>query len=165
MKKLLPVLPLILGVGALLTALVIPLAAAAIVRSARQVYLLTPHDKDTVEVNKFMFDTKPEDPAYDRKLMEIYGLPGERKEPVLFVDESKLVYPAGKEKRPDLVFLAVDKAKGENPWQTKIIEFGAHMMRGGAVITGAFFLVLFVFLLAARPALPGRSPAADVAAH
>lgn len=156
-KKL--ILP-VLGVGAILVGLLIPLIAGGLVSSAREVYLLTPHDKTTVEVNQFMFDAKPEDPGYDRKLMEIYGLPGERKEPVLFVDESKLVYPAGKDKRPDLVFLPVDKTKGENPWQAKSIQFGAQMLKSGAVITGALFLCLALLFCAAKAAPPARSPAA-----
>ncbi|HEX7898749.1 MAG TPA: hypothetical protein VF950_13380 [Planctomycetota bacterium] len=137
-----------LGIGAIVTGLlVVPLVAAALKSGAVEVYQLTPHDKDTVEVNKFMFDTKPEDPDYDRKLMEIYGLPNQNKDVLILIDKSKLVYPAGKnadgsEKRPDLAFYPVEKP----PLQAKTVDFFAPLVRIGALTVGALFLVLWYVL-------------------
>lgn len=162
MKKL--ILP-VLGLGAILTGLVvIPLVAAGIKRGAKDIMILTPHAPDVVTVNREMWDFDAPDPAktenYDHKLLQVYGIP-HGKEKLVFVDESKLVYPAGKEKRPDLFFLPVDKQKGENPWQLKTVDFGAKLVRGGAVEVGMVFLVLFLLFQLAAPAPPGRSPAAD----
>jgi len=153
-KKL--ILP-VLGVGALLTAAAIPLVASAVKSGAVEVYLLLPHqDKGTIEVNEFMFDAKPDDPDYDKKLMQVYGVPTEKKEAVI-VDKSKLV--AAKQK-PSLVWLPVDKTKGENPLQAKTVDFVAKLAAGGAVQVGALFLILALLFACATPAPPARSPAA-----
>jgi hypothetical protein len=150
-----------LGIGAILTGLVIvPIVAGAIKSGAVDVYLLTPHAPDVVTVNRELWDFDTPDPKttkdYDRKLMEIYGLPNENKDSLVFIDKSKLVYPAGKnkdgtEKRPDLVFLPVDKQKGENPLQAKSVDFFARLIRIGAVIFGGVSLALWYLLKLRRP--------------
>jgi hypothetical protein len=150
-----------LGVGAILTGLVIvPIVASVIKSGAVDVYLLTPHAPDVVTVNRELWDFDTPDPKttkdYDRKLMEIYGLPNESKDSLVLIDKSKLVYPAGKnkdgtEKRPDLVFLPVDKQKGENPLQAKSVDFFARLIRIGAVILGGVLLALWYLLKLRRP--------------
>jgi hypothetical protein len=167
MKKL--ILP-ILGVGAWIVAALIPLIAEQIKKDATDVYYLTPHKPETVGINKDLWDFDPpdpkKDPKYDRKLMEIYGVLGSEKTPTVFLDRSKLVYPAGKnpdgtQKRPDLYFLPVDKSKGENPFQVKTVDMGAKFLTGGAVITGTLFMVLFLMLRLSAPVRGARPAAAD----
>lgn len=156
-----------LGVGALVVGLaVVPIVAAVVKRGAMEVYILSPHAPDVVSVNRDLWNFDPPDPAktpnYDRKLMEIYGIPNESKDKLVLVDKSKLVYPAGKnpdgsEKRPDLAFLPVDKQKGENPWQVKTVDFVLPFVMGGAVAVGLAFLGLaYVLKLRRRRAESAR---------
>ena len=152
-----------LGIGAIVTGLVVvPLVASAIRSTAVEVYQLTPHAPDVVSVNLDMWNFDNPDPAktadYDRKLMKNYGLPNESKDVLLLVDKSKLVYPAGKDKRPDLVFLPVDKQKGENPLELKTLDFLAPLVRIGALVVGALFLVLW-YVLKLRRQKAGAAPA------
>lgn len=160
-----------LGIGAILTGLVVvPLVASGIRSTAVEVYQLTPHAPDVVSVNLDMWNFDNPDPAktenYDRKLMGNYGLPNENKDVLLLVDKSRLVYPAGKnkdgtEKRPDLVFLPVDKQKGENPLELKTLEFAAPLVRIGALIAGGVFLLLnFMIKKFRKPASTAPPPAA-----
>lgn len=166
MKKF--ILP-VLGLGAWVTAALLGPIAAGITSGATEVLFLTPHKPEVVSVNKDLWDFDPPDPKtpnYDRKLIEVYGLVGSTKEKVVGLDRSKLLFPAGKnkdgtEKRPDLFVLPVDKEKGENPLQAKTVEFVAHLLRGGAVIVGAGFLILWALGILSAPAAAGRSPASD----
>lgn len=154
-----------LGIGAILTGLVgVPLAAGAIRSTAVEVYQLTPHAPDVVSVNLDLWNFDNPDPAktpnYDRKLMGNYGLPNENKDVLVLVDKSKLVYPAGKDKRPDLVFLPVDKQKGENPLELKTVDFVAPLVRIGALIVGALFLGLHFILKKIRGRASSAPPPA-----
>lgn len=157
-----------LGIGAIVTGLVVvPLVASLLKSGAVTVYQLTPHAPDVVVVNRDLWNFDPPNPAttkdYDRKLMEIYGIPNENKDVLVLVDKNKLVYPAGKnadgtEKRPDLVFLPVDKQKGENPLELKTVEFAAPWVRLGAVIVGATFLGLHFLIKKIRSRRPSTAP-------
>ena len=123
MKKL--ILP-VLGIGAWGVLLAATLIARSLTDQAQEVYLLIPHaDKTVVETNEFLFDTKPDDPKYERKLLEIYGIPTETKEKIL-IDPSKIQRP--KKDRPDIAYFAVDKEKGENPWQLKTVLLIARVV-------------------------------------
>lgn len=142
---------LILAIGAFLTGMaIIPLVGAYIRGTAVQVYQLTPHAPEAVSVNLDMWNFDTPDPAktpdYDHQLMKIYGIPNEKKDVLVLIDKSKLVYPAGQDKRPDLVFLPVDKQKGDEPLQLKTVDFVSGYVRIGAWIVGMVFIVLhFVF--------------------
>ena len=154
-----------LGIGAILTGLlVVPLVASAIRKTAVEVYQLTPLAPEAVTVNLDMWNFDNPDPAktpdYDRALMKNYGIPNQNKDVLVLVDKSKLVYPAGKEKRPDLVFLPVDKQKGENPIELKTVDFFAPLVRIGALIVGAVFLALHFLLKKIRGRASSAPPPA-----
>ncbi len=155
MKKF--ILP-VLGLGAWLTAALIGPIAAQITKDAREVYFLVPHaDPAVVEFAEFSFEAKPGDPDYDKKVLGIYGVPFADKELVI-VDPSRLKHPKLK---PELAYVPVGSDKDERPWQVKTIRLVAAKLRGGAVITGSLFLILFLLMQAAAPALGARSAAAD----
>lgn len=118
--------------------------ARAITSGAKEVYLLTPHAAELVQVNKELYDGS----KTPKTVMQIYGLPGEEPEKVVFVPEEKLVRPP---ENPDVVFLPVDKSKGENPLQAKTVEFVAKYAVGGGVL-GAVLCLLGLLLV--RPAKP-----------
>ena len=152
----------ILGVGALLTSLLVAPIAAAVQSNAIEVYSLTPHDEKLVNVNKGLWEFDSPDPAttpdYERKLMQIYGLVGKEKEKFLFVDPRRLFYP-DKEKRPHLVLLPLGK-DDKRPLEAITVDFVATRLRGGAVMTGLFFFLIFGLTHAAAPAPSARGAGA-----
>lgn len=145
-----------LGLGAWVVALLIQPIAEGVKSGAVDVYLLIPHqDKNTVEANEFLFSAKPTDPDYDKQIMQIYGVPTEKREKVL-VDASKIVHA---KQKPGLAWLPVDKTKGENPLQAKTVDFVAKLLSAGAVETGMLLLVTFLMFKLAAPAPGARSAA------
>lgn len=76
---------------------------------------------------------------------EIYGVPGERKLRVVFVDEDRIVTPK-EDKR--LHLLLIDKQKGENPLQVKTLYFVAWRAMAGLLAAALLGLGLFFFLRA-----------------
>ncbi len=148
-----------LGLGAWVVAALIPLIATSVANGAHDLWIVAPHaDKGAERMAKDDFKSaKPSDPDYAKKVLNLYGSPYEDKQR-LVVSASKIVRPAEK---PDLAFIFVDKTKGEDPLQAKMVLFFATYLKGGAVITGALFLVLWMLSLWAAPAKGARLASAE----
>jgi len=120
--------------------------------TARELTFVTPFEEKQVRINRGMFKMDlPErsDPDWKRKVMEIYGLPNDRPDVVVFV-------PAGRVTRPpedrSIAFLTVDKDKGENPWQLKTFFFAAKWGTFAALGAGLLLLAAWAALRRRRPA-------------
>lgn len=108
--------------------------------TARELVFVTPFEEKQVRINRGMFkmdlpDRK--DPEWKRKVMEIYGLPNDRPDVVVFVPASRVTRPP--EDR-SIAFLTVDKDKGENPWQLKTFFFAAKWGTVAAFAAGLLLL-------------------------
>ena len=97
---------------------------------------------------------------------EIYGVPGERKMRVVFVDADRIVTP-----RQDrsLHLLLIDKQRGDNPLQAKTLYFVAWRALAGLLGAAALSLGLLLWLrrrqrrrAAAGPARGTERPASAV---
>lgn len=150
MKKL--ILP-VLGLGACLTGLAVTTFMKRSIANAHDVYLLIPHaDKTVVETNEFLFDAKPGDPTYDKQVLGIYGIPTEERMKLL-IEPSQIKRPKLK---PELAYVAVDKSKGENPWQLKTVVLLCKAVGGPAWLTGLVLLLLAILGRLAAPAPAAR---------
>lgn len=79
----------------------------------QEVLFITPKADEAVELDREFWE--PGDPV-----AEIYGTPADRTARVLFPDRGRIINPR---EDPTLVLLMVDKAKGENPFQVKMLWF------------------------------------------
>ena len=149
----------ILGLGAWVVAAIIPLIAHSLADGAQDLWQVQPYaDKNTIRLAQSDFNAaKPTDPDYDKKVLALYGQPADAKDKFI-VSASSIQRP---KEKPELAFLLVDKTKGENPWQAKTVLFLAKVMKGGAVITGALFLVFWLFMQWAAPAKGARLASAE----
>jgi hypothetical protein len=126
--------------------------------TAKEVVFVTPFDDKTVRINRGLFklDTPDRDaPDWKKKVMGIYGLPNDSPDRVVFVPDRRLTRPA---EDPSIVFLTVDKDKGENPWQLKTFGFTAKWGTLAAAVVG--FVLLGVWALVRKKAAPAPPPAA-----
>jgi hypothetical protein len=124
--------------------------------TARETVFVTPFDAKQVRINRGMFKLDlPDrsDPEWKRKVMEIYGLPNEQTDVVVFVPAKRFTRPP--EDR-SIAFLIVDKDKGENPWQLKTFFFAAKWGTFAALAAGVAGLGAWAALR--RRAAPSPAP-------
>ncbi len=125
--------------------------------TAKEVVFVTPFEERQVRINRGMFKLdppRPDSPDWRKKVMEIYGLPNDQPDVVLFVPEGRITRPA---EDPSISFMLVDKDKGENPWQLKSFLFAA---KWGTIAALAAAVVLHVLwhLLHKRSRSPAPPP-------
>jgi hypothetical protein len=126
--------------------------------TAKEVIFVTPFDEKTVRINRGLFKLDTPDrnaPDWKKKVMGIYGLPNDQADRVLFVPESRLTRPA---EDPSIVFMTVDKDRGENPWQLKTFLFVAKW--GSIATAGAGAALLGIWALLRKKSAPPPAPAA-----
>lgn len=128
---------MILGLLAIVTAVLVYPIAGAIAGGATEAYIIAAKDPKAVEVDREIFEP-PKGKSKDSKeyrdaVMSIYGSVADEPTKVVFVAPEKFLRPT---ELPGLVLLPVDKSKGENPYQVKTIYFFASKIAIGAFVTG-----------------------------
>lgn len=124
----------LLGLG--LASLILIGAAVLDVTLGRDVLFITPKAPEAILADRDFWE--PGDPV-----AEIYGTPAEQPARVLFIDDGKLIRP---EEDRSLVLLPVDKTRGENPFQVKMLWFFAGRLAGGLGLAGLVGIALGAFL-------------------
>lgn len=145
---------------------IVSIAAAALTyptgwvlyNTGTEAQLITPNSPDVVELNQGLFELDPpdaKDPAFAKKVIEIYGNSVDKPMRVLFVPKSRFLHP---KEMPSLTLLPVDKQKGENPLQAQTVWFFAKFVVLGACTGGGVLLGVWI-LLRRRRATPPNAPA------
>jgi hypothetical protein len=151
-----------LGLGAWVVAALIPVIANSIANGAQDLWQVQPYrdrgSKENAEREFQKKQPKPTDSDFEKKVLARYGIPTSEKDRFV-VSASSIQRPL--KDRPDLAFIFVDKSKGENPWQAKTVLFLGKVVSAGGVITGAFFLILWLLSLWAAPAKGARLASAE----
>ncbi len=129
------VLRVLIGIAVAL-AVAAPLAAFGLDRIyGRDVLPVARSSPEAVRANQALY--MEGDPV-----VEIYGVPGERKMRVVFVEADRLLVP---KENPRLTLLLIDKQQGENPLQVKTLYFVAWRAAAGfglAALLGFGLLLL-----------------------
>lgn len=152
-----------LGIGAWVIAAIIPVAAKAVAAGAKDYWVVSPYrDENLQKQSRENFEKKlkegaikPTDADFDRKVLSIYGNPYVDKQS-LIVSGSTIQHP---KEKPDLAFVL--KPEGTNFLEGKTVLFFAKLFSAGGVITGAFFLILWLLLHWAAPARGARLASAE----
>lgn len=114
-------------------ALLVLLAAFGIDRVlGREVLLIAPHDPASVELNRVLY-------ADGDPVAEIYGNPQSQPVRVVLPAEDRLIRPR---EDPSLLLMAVDKAAGHNPLQTRTVWFFSRFAVGGLILLGIAGLLI-----------------------
>jgi hypothetical protein len=129
--------------AALLAGIVLPAAYG------RDVFLISPHSADVVEVNKLSW-TKGD------KVADIYGIQNGEKVRVLFTDPARIIVP---EQDPSLTLYKVNKQAGENPLQAQTVAFLAKWLALGGLAAAVAGLALG-FATRRRSPVPSAAPIA-----
>lgn len=142
-------------IGAFVFAALVYPAAAIIGATAVEAYEIAGYDKDMAELRAATESLPPKtDPAFRKKVMQIYGVPTEQPIRFIFVPSEKFIRPP---MAPELILLPVDRNQGEDPMQLQTIHFARPVATGGAAFVGLLLLGVWA-LLRRRKAHPAPSP-------
>jgi hypothetical protein len=155
MRKLL----LVGWIGAFVCAFLCYPIAGVLASGAVEAYVIVPKDKDSVEVEKSLFEPpkgkSKDSPEYRNAVMRIYGVPTDEPIKVLFVPNEKFIIP---EELPTLRLLP----KERNWTQLKTIQWFTPRVMFGASVVG--FLLVIAWIVARRKAPKTPPPPAQPAA-
>ena len=133
----------VLGILALVFAVLAYPAALVIGATATEAYMIAGKDPGMIAVEQELFEP-PKNASKDSKeyrdaVLRIYGVPTDDTTKIVFWPKEKFLQP---KQLPTITILPVYKEKGDDPIQLKTVYFLAVRALIGAALTGAILLVV-----------------------
>jgi len=105
---------------------------------------IAPFAEDVVLVNTTLTTLPAKtDPNYAKTVIGLYGQPNQEAMKVVFFPKSRILHP---KELPELTLLKIDRTKGEDALQVKLVYYVTPYFLGGAAATGALLLGIWAFL-------------------
>ncbi len=116
---------------------------------------IAPFTDEVVLVNTSLATLPPKtDPKYRAAVIDLYGVPNQQAMKVVFFPKSRVLRP---KEAPELVLLKIDRTKGQDALQMKLVYYLTPFFMGGAAFTGLTLLGVWA-VVRKKPAPP--APAA-----